>query len=999
MPRTLDRNGSTLRGGAIDDDFSRRRIFVRWTLRLAEKGGDLLTPANWTYYELPARAVISRNRSAQLGEGPARLTLTLLADRLPAGFVPKRYMRLEIDRVRGYQTPNCWPYFTGTITAVTPVYAERGGATVLTYQVEAEDELSRCKGRWIDTIAIAPVRGTATSYLMTAIIKEVRGSFSASGPSTTQAIPDAVNTYRISFANWAVFSINSDYSSPLTRTTDYSINIDDGGSPAKRLPAAEIVWTGAGSVPAALTTVYYKIFVVQHFGLRRYRDVAPPALFFCPYGRDHRDTFQTEVSSWDGGTNTITPKDPTPYASTAGLLDPNDGAPYWSAAGAQSEYLSITDSDGTEDIVEIASTNASGQIVLTGAPSFTPAAGDPIRVVTTELFPAWEEFGHRPTGTDRNQIRVFTGADTLSGDITAGATTMSWTGSGVYAGNLVLIGTELIQVTAIGPAVISRGIAGTTAAAHLTGASIFAEVHRSLLTLHPDLGIAIPNSIHFATSTNIDDGLTILASPLLGAESGSSADPNRVEEVVKDVLGDTAGGLALYRAQDIQTFLTSGVSWGPTGAYMKNHVRYQMDAAEFLAEIKDTALPANGYILGERDGKISIRPIFQSATPDLWVNGVQDVEPQESDEPNTAIIVVCEEGRLVNMAPIWFSRPSQDTTGTATMDADIARVIDGNRAASVSTLQSNTNFRGLISFTIPGVSPSEAFPAIKEVRLFGVRGFLTVYATQGSVDVFVPGFTGVNISQAGTNIVIPGDVLARAAANFTTTSNWTLTIQLEADNTEAIFIYPDGTGSATAAELTEIEIMAMQVNVWRAELTSDTDKVGSAYHPTDSLTQFGSIFVQASPGSSAGAGTAAEKISYLWAPPSYLQRVCPDYGATAATTKHRVKIVRLTGVSQFDARTLAEDYLLEETYRATPYRITALLDDRIEIGDTLCVGLPDGSVKNLLCEGYSDGGDLSAELAQYICTDRSATNREMDGQTVERVAYADSAIVGLAVVG
>ena len=66
---TTDRNGV-----ALPSDLGEIIDFV-WSVRIAATNGVLNSSTGWTYYEIPAEAVIQRSRSTALDEGTWSLTL------------------------------------------------------------------------------------------------------------------------------------------------------------------------------------------------------------------------------------------------------------------------------------------------------------------------------------------------------------------------------------------------------------------------------------------------------------------------------------------------------------------------------------------------------------------------------------------------------------------------------------------------------------------------------------------------------------------------------------------------------------------------------------------------------------------------------------------------------------------------------------------------------------------------------------------------------------
>lgn len=939
MPRTTDRAGNTLNSGAMDA-LLMGDVTAGWSLRWVDMDGAPATSASWIHHEVPQDAITGASRGLYLDQ-PGHLTLTLIADKTPTA--PKAYWRVHMDCIIGETQPNHWPYFTGIIDSVSTRYELQDGAIVKFYDVEAYGVLQRAKGYHVNSLTSLPKQLTGSIYKLLGVCAVAAGSFTASGGGTDD-LPGAVTTYNLQSGdtkldNDAAFS--SLYSGYASGNGDYTID-------ASVYPA-QINWV---TPPAAATTVYYRYYRVEYFGIRRYQSGTLPQFFGCPVNRDPRDLFHTEVSSYttSGGNGVITPKDPIAYDSDRALLDPS----------AQVEYLSIVDADGTESIMQISSTSNAGVITLNGLPSFTPVEGDPIKVVTTEIVPAWEEFGQRTAaGTDHTNPISFWRASgyTASGAHSSSTTTITCNAApaNIAVGETIYIGAEQMYVSArdlgLNTLTVTRATNGSTANALSGGETIYADHPRDRFGVpHPDVGIVASGNYHWTTDTAY-----ATASPV--DFNHGTAPENHTEEWLKIILATnyrSTTGTGLFANDDITTYASSGATWSPTGAWMKNYLRYQVDMADILQEIKETALPPNAYIRDERDGKVSIRPYQQASTPHRWLTGIVSIDQESDPEPITATVVLAEYDEPINMAREWFSV----ATG---MDANVSRAFD--RLTGATTSQAAAATRGVLSFTIPGASPIQAFPLIDRLTVYGT-GFVSLSLTQSGTDFWIPEATMLKLNGSTSPITIPGDVINRAASGITESSNWTLRVELYADNTAA--------EPGTAGTISEIEIFTKRLNAWRAELSNDASKVPSAYQPADPLTQFGSIWVQADPGDTTGAGTASARVSYLWAPTSYLKRVCPLYNASAASIRHRFNIIRLTGISQLDARQYGEDYQLEQTYRSTPYRIVARLDHRDEVGDTVAAPFPDGTVKNLMVEAI---GDQGTELGTYTCTDRSATNR------------------------
>ncbi|MBM3269203.1 MAG: hypothetical protein FJZ01_16300 [Candidatus Sericytochromatia bacterium] len=1030
MPRTKGRASEYLGGGAIDASFAKGVIDVQWSVRLVDTGGDWTSSSAWTFYEIPGTAILGRTRDAMLDGGPWHLTLSILAAAMPLTAIPRGYFRIEVDRVIGGQA---WPYFTGVVDAVTAGWAQQEGAIVKAYEIEAWGVSQRIKGFWVNAIRVLPKQGTAALYKMLGVCREVHGSFPAAGPSRHQDLPEAFVTYDLT--SWLTLSPNADYSSPYTMGPNNDFTVDTSVIPAR------IKWTGLG--PGTGTPVHYRYWKVEYFGIRRYQ-TSPPQFFMCPYGRDPRDVYRTEVKEYSGsGPVTITPADPTPFDSGRELLDPDDTTPIFGGL-VQEEYLAVIPqaSPFTEVVREISSTNGNGVITLASAISPAPVAGDTIRLVTTEIYPAWEEYGKRaftdPNNQSDHEAQIGFWRDsgaTINEGATFGLSDTTLTvsdGTKFTVGDILLIESEMLLVDGktSNNLTVVRGINGTVAADHADNLSIYVEYERGLFEPHPDAGFAICTGKHFTPS----DSIYVTASPVLGPESGTSADENRVEELLKIILAvDYKGtdGIGLFANEDVLTYASQGATHGPTGAYIKNVLRYQLDLSDWVREFKETAMPPNCYIRDEREGKLSIRPYSMASAPDLRILRPVSIQQAADPEPATAVVVASVQELPINMARNWFERAtgmdsgvqfvldgskeyfcrqardsgtrmnqgqqfSSSSTSLTVLDGSkflqgqtiaidterlaitaiagnvltVTRGVDGTVATAHPDGQAiyivDARDRGVFNFNIPKANPYQAFPFIDSLQVYGTKDtYITVAIEQDGTTFFIPEATYLRLGGTESATKIPGESINRAASSYAG-AEWKLQIQVYADNMAA--------KPGRAGGISEIEIWTRTINAHRAELTDDQQLLPGAYRPLDASSQFGSIFVQTNPGSSdAGPGN---NVSYLWAPSSYLKRVCPKWAATASTIRHRFKILRLPGISLHDCRSLAEEYLLEETYKATPFEVTAPLDDRIEIGDTVSLDMPDGTNRVLFVEGISDGGGPDEHLATYTLTDRSAANRQ-----------------------
>lgn len=928
MPRTLDRGGSTLNAGFLDAALGSRSLSVQWSVRIVDVQGDWSSSTLWERHEIQPSAILNRNRNLSLDEGPMRLSLTLLADQLPSTVPVKQGHRLEVDRVIGPTPPNEWPYFTGVITAVDVGQALQDGAIVKTYEVQALGVLQLTQAFRVNTISGNPTVTQRAFSRVTGVCQRVRIRRDVVlGAGGVEFAPGGVY-YGLDDATYGLqIDDDSAFGSPYTGGgTHYTLS-------TVATPPATVTWAG-GTNPAEPR--YFQFWVPVFFGLllgpTTYGDT-PPTFFRLPYGRDPFDLFQTEVSAWDAGTKELTCKDLNFVKNS--LLDSSQG-----------EYVTFTDSDGTEDTEKISSVNTTtGVITLVNAPSFTPAAGDPVRISTVEMFPALDPFGYRQSGDLYHPPRIFgnTGTTVNESPFAAGDTTLTvGDGTKFRVGQFILIESEILRVTAIATndLTVVRGVEDTTDASHLIATAIFGEYPRGRFIYSPDQGFyQSRGKASYATTDEAKARFTTVNETLA----------NQIETVIKDLLSTE---LDIFAAADITT--------AKTGAYIKNINLFDRSLADILREFKEAALPPNAYILDERDGKISIQPYVQDTTPDIYLQGPSAIQQEDAPEPPTAICVV---GTFpaVNKAAEWFS----NATGMSNAD----RIIDGS--GDGESAQTAAGTPGEVRFVIPAQTPIEAFPLVDSVEISG-RGYFTVSVEATTVDRVILRdwfYRPIGItSTSGSSATITGDELARAMTEVGSIGSTQITLVV-------VLNALDDSGTAATGGISEVKIHVVRQNAWTAKLTDDSTNENTydsaipsagggapaSWAPSDTST-FGTFYWQPN---------YTKRESFRFAPDAHLKRVLAKDAAARGDQKHKTEIVELPGLSVQECRDYAERYLDEYTRRATQYRIRAILDDRIERGDTVGVPFPDGTNKNLFVLAISDGGGVDEIEAEYLMIDYS----------------------------
>lgn len=441
------------------------------------------------------------------------------------------------------------------------------------------------------------------------------------------------------------------------------------------------------------------------------------------------------------------------------------------------------------------------------------------------------------------------------------------------------------------------------------------EWNRTYFNAIPNLGCASPLARNWTTTETVYSDLYLV---------DQSSDSNRVEEIIKTLLT----GLGLFTSSDITT--------SKTGAYVKNFAYTATDADEILSSLAPNSLPPNAFIHDEPDGTISIKPYQQKTAPDWVMRGVYEIKETDHPEPVSAVTVIALSDQEINLAPRYFN--------SSTNFNNPERCIDGDKSSAATP--TSTSGQATLTFRIPRSTPLTSFPVIDKLRVTG-QGLLSVYVTRSGTDYYLAGNTFRPLKDG--SIEIPGEELHRVLLVGSTLTYQDLTFRFDpvtsGDNLSVVTV-------ATAASVSEIEIVTSQAGVWKAELTDDTGKT-----PADNgASDFGSTWVQAD---------VTLRESWRYAPPDYLKRVSSQYNApgSGTTSKPRHKVIRRKGISQQRCRDDAERWCDELLREGKSYSVSGILDPRAQLGDTVRIYKKDGSYLDLFLWGIDDSGgpkDLSA---------------------------------------
>lgn len=325
-------------------------------------------------------------------------------------------------------------------------------------------------------------------------------------------------------------------------------------------------------------------------------------------------------------------------------------------------------------------------------------------------------------------------------------------------------------------------------AVHYTNAGI-TEWNRRYFSPMPNQGWSIPQTPRNWTTTE---------DVYVGTRTVGRTDGNRVENMMKAILEAT-----VYPA--------GTVTVGKSGAFIKNYRRAAITLEEFVAEMKDGALPPNVHTHDTPEGGITIKPYIQKDTPDWEILGADDIQEVEVPEPVTAFTMLgmqTEQEPPTNVASQWFLESFQMNFPERTVD---------NNATSEATPTVSTS-QMYAAFRVPRITPRQTHPVISGVRITG-KGLLTVYSRRpnGStyyLDGYMFRMIGAN---SGSTVEIPGEELTKI-------------LQAPGDiYQDLVFRFdPITTGDTlstvtveTAAAVAEIEILTRQAGAWRASLIDD----------------------------------------------------------------------------------------------------------------------------------------------------------------------------------
>lgn len=876
---------------------ARLRFKVDFDARLTDQDGKV--------WPIPPAAIRDRQRSTAVDSGTWEIKLSLYPGKLPKGLIIEQYQTLTIDRL----IAGVWPYFTGKIDEPVEDIVEENGAAVRTLELTAQGVLQRCKGYRINSLNIDPlsffssILGTAAAPADTALSF---GDSTGLVAGEVLQLASGANTAVVTIQSTGFFSValtgavGGAFTYPIGSTVKLLTQLLGICTTQQKTVTSTMAIGGVESVPGAAVT-----YALNDTAVNGGLVISPNADFSGPYVKGVAYTLDATVSpakvTW-----LVVPA-ATRYYRYAKLE--RFVAPRIIRAAAKFFRLPYR-----RDVNDLYQTTIAA--IDTGAKTITPS--DPTGY--KDLLDVAQ--GEYLTVTPASGIDV-------SGQITAvdastGAMTFAALPAGAALGDSIRLGTSDYHQAWDDDRLI-------TIYSNSLGTVLYDQ--RYFQTM-PNIGQAVPVSGRHWTSS---EGAWAFIGLIREVQGLTGIYSNRIEEAVKTVLTSATG---LFSAADFTV--------ERTGVLIKNISRAGITMDEFLKEIKEQSLNPSDFLHDTMDGKLTLKPYYQKATPDWELRGVRRIRIEPRPEPVTAVTIIGKD-EPANNAAIWFLSSENLTSPDYMFDGSVVSPATPPSSASPS----------FVTFRLPPVTPLQAYPVVDKIRITGV-GVISVFVSFAGQEFYLPGYIYRSVGKTGSQatLEIPGEELIKIVNRNSSKATSPTDLVLRLDNTMA--------ATTIGTAIAEIEILVKNQTAWRAELTDDPAK---CVVPADT-TQFGTIWTAKTPPSSTGQEGVSEKVSYRYAPTSYLKRVQVRYVSPSnQVPRHEVR--ELTGITIQDARNYAERYQDEHLRMGSVYVVEAPLLDYAEPGDTGRVWTPWGTSLSLFLQGLSDGGGPLDNMANYRFIDYS----------------------------
>lgn len=473
------------------------------------------------------------------------------------------------------------------------------------------------------------------------------------------------------------------------------------------------------------------------------------------------------------------------------------------------------------------------------------------------------------------------------------------------------------------------------------------EYSRNSFEIEPRSGCLIPRAgRHYVSASESvvagNGGSNVLYT--VNDTISSIGSDNRIETAYYLLLTDdaSAAGFNYIRAAD---FVSDGLS----GGFLKSLVRYDTNYDEIIEYLGQNGLPPGAFCHDTPAGKIRVDGYSQSTVPDLKLSNLIGVQVRSLPAPITAVSVISK-GPERNIAALC--RPEW----TASEWTSPERMFDGTKNSAATTSTAGATVR-------LNVSPpsAQAFPYLTGLRIYGTAGAVSIKVERYSRSApgtivrssMVEGF-GYLLLTSGDNF-IPAERLNEALGSLGGSGTTYHKI--------AISFYPDDSSGSTDPSITEIEVWTETEAVWTAFLTDDTSGSPPSGWSTTNDEGFGNVWWQRD---------ITTPSSYRFMSAAYAKRVLPKWASGYASQLHRLEKLTQDQITQDECRDYAERYLDEYVRQGREYQVRAVLDPRVDLGDTVLVDLPDGTSRKLFVWAISDGGGRFDFEAQYDLVDYSA---------------------------
>lgn len=484
-----------------------------------------------------------------------------------------------------------------------------------------------------------------------------------------------------------------------------------------------------------------------------------------------------------------------------------------------------------------------------------------------------------------------------------------------------------------------------------TSSGLVTEYSRDSFAFDAREGILIPQRPrHYASATDgvYSDGNLRLVPGIKGTLGVNDAS---LESFVYRTFTD-------FPSTDVTKFFRSAdfVQGNFSGCYVKSYSAANTTWDSVLQEVTDLAAAPNVFVHDLPDGRLKVGAYYQAATPDVSLDLLQDVQVEAAAEPMTAVAVKSISKEPVNIAGLCRNVVAS-TTSTLN---NHAYLFDGDKSSSTTWAANNAANLATITMNLPFIPP-EMFPFLSSLQVYPgtTLGAVSVKVTKTtfagvSTTRYVQGM-GYAIQEASKPIVISGQLLEDAMFQ----------LGLDYDSRFSIICEGrpnDGVGVAAQFSATEIELYATATAIWVARMSDDTTGAPTDWD-TANQQGFGNIWWQR---------TITRPISERYVPTTYLRRVIPGYDSAGTYRFDRMQLIEMEQATATEVRRYAETFMDEYMRLGRKYQVRAILDPRVDLGDTVTISLDDGQTLDLFVWAIDDGGAVDDLSASYTLIDYSA---------------------------